>query len=80
MRANILDLRYHMKDILRALDRHESVEVFYHDQKKGTIVPVTVASEKQATEEHPFFGMLSTDKTSVQKKIDKLRGDRYSDI
>jgi hypothetical protein len=78
MRASILDLRYHMKDILRALDRHETVEIFYHDTKKGTIIPVAISEEK-STKEHPFFGM-HVSKTSVEKELNKLRGGRYDDI
>lgn len=78
MRATILDLRYHMKDILRALDRQETVEIFYHDKKKGTIIPVKT-SEKKFVQDHPIFGMLSS-KTSVEKVLSKLRGGRYSDI
>ncbi len=79
MRATILDLRYHMKNILRALDRHETVDIFYHDKKKGTIIPVTTI-QKKATKEHPFFGMSASSKTSVEKELDQLRGGRYRDL
>ena len=30
MKATIVDLRYRMKDILRALERNEDVSILYH--------------------------------------------------
>lgn len=79
MQATILDLRYHMKAILQALDRNEAVEILYHGKKKGTIIPVTNI-QKKATKTHAYFGMTAATKKSVQKEIEKLRGDRYGDL
>lgn len=39
MRASVVDLRYRMKDVLRALDRNEEVTVTYRGKVKGVIVP-----------------------------------------
>ena len=39
MKATIVDLRYRMKDVLRALDRREDVSILYHGKLKGTIRP-----------------------------------------
>ncbi|VAX10180.1 hypothetical protein MNBD_GAMMA26-1484 [hydrothermal vent metagenome] len=39
MRASIVDLRYKTNDILKALDRNESVTVLYHGKVKGIIKP-----------------------------------------
>ena len=35
MRANIVDLRYRMNDVLKALDRNEEVTILYYGQEKG---------------------------------------------
>ncbi len=76
MQASILDLRYHMKEILRALDRNESVEILYHGKKKGLIIPHMTA-QKISTKNHPYFGMTASTKNSVEKEMNKLRGSRY---
>jgi hypothetical protein len=40
MKATIVDLRYRMKEVLKALDRKESVSVLYRGKVKGVITPV----------------------------------------
>ena len=57
MKASIIDLRYKTKDILKALDRNESVTVLYHGKVKGIIKPAREKSTSKV-KEHPFFGML----------------------
>jgi len=76
MQATILDLRYHMKAILQALDRNETVEILYHGKPKGTIIPYKM-SHNQVTKDHPYFGMTSSDKKSVKEEMDELREGRY---
>ena len=39
MKASILDLRRRMKDILLALDRNESVTIFYRGKEKAILSP-----------------------------------------
>ena len=41
MKASVVDLRYKMNDILKALDRNETVSVLYHGKMKGVIIPDT---------------------------------------
>ena len=77
MKATILDLRYHMKDVLRALERSEVVQILYHGKLKGILVPPKKESKKNI-EDHPFFGMCKDEKESVDKQMQKLRGDRYN--
>jgi len=79
MKANILDLRYKMKEILKALDRREIVEILYHGKSKGTIIPKKVLSKLKITE-HEFFGMNKDKKSSVLEEMQKLRGGRFNDI
>jgi len=80
MKATVVDLRYKMNDVLKALDRNEKVTVLYRGKVKGILVP---SGEKKHLKiaEHPFFGMLSQDTgKSVSKLMDDLRRDRYDDI
>ncbi len=80
MRASILDLRYHMKEILQALERNENVEILYHGKHKGTIIPHVASHAKLTTEGHPYFGMSRPTKKSVEEQMEELRGGRYRDI
>lgn len=77
MQASILDLRYKMKDVLKALDRNEVVEILYHGKLKGIITPYKRKAQ-QRVKQHPFFGMSKD--IDVTQQIDKLRGGRYRDI
>ena len=80
MKATVLDLRYKMKDVLKALDRNEKVTVFYHGKAKGVLVPAKPEKTGKITD-HPFFGMLAENNTeSVFDEIEKLRQPRYHDI
>jgi antitoxin (DNA-binding transcriptional repressor) of toxin-antitoxin stability system len=40
MKATIADLRYRMKDLLRLIDRGETVPVFYRDKQIATLMPL----------------------------------------
>lgn len=80
MKATVVDLRYKMNDVLKALDRNEKVTVFYRGKIKGILIPSGKRTQMKITD-HPFFGMSSqTSKKSVLDKIDDLRGGRYNDI
>ncbi len=79
MKASILDLRYKMKEVLRALDRHETVEILYHGKLKGKIIPVIRTSKRKITD-HPFFGMSQDSDKDVAEQVHELRKGRYSDI
>jgi antitoxin (DNA-binding transcriptional repressor) of toxin-antitoxin stability system len=79
MKASIVDLRYKMKDVLKALDRNEQVTILYHGKVKGVIIPTPKQREKRV-EEHPFFGMLRHKKKPVLEELKDLRRPRYSDI
>ena len=54
MKANIVDLRYKMSEVLKALERKERVEIVYRGKPKGVIVPVHEHSRK-SVKEHPLF-------------------------
>jgi prevent-host-death family protein len=58
MKATTLDLRYKMKDILRAIDRGETVTVSYRGKEKARLVPIEAKPEKELKpSDHPFCGM-----------------------
>jgi hypothetical protein len=79
MQVSILDLRDHIKEILRALERNETVEILYRSKKKGVIVP-HIVDQKIMTKNHPYFGMAASTKDSVEIEMNKLRGGRISKI
>ncbi|MEO6060366.1 MAG: type II toxin-antitoxin system Phd/YefM family antitoxin [Thermoflexales bacterium] len=76
MRATIVDLRYRMRDVLKALDKNQRVTVIYRGKVKGTIVPVQALAGTRA-QDHAFFGMRSKDTESVEEIMTRLRGGRY---
>jgi len=81
MKATVVDLRYKMNDVLKALARNEKVTVSYRGKVKGILIPYEKQKNKIKISEHPFFGMSSsrTDK-SVLDELDTLRKGRYDDI
>lgn len=67
MKATILDLRYRMNDILKAIERNEKVSISYHGKQKGVIVSGTGYSAHKVTE-HPFFNMRKAGRATVMVK------------
>jgi len=55
MRASVLDLRRRMKDILKALDRNETVTLLYRGREKARIVPSGSPDNRASAREHPAF-------------------------
>ena len=77
MKSSIVDLRYKTKDILKALDRNESVTILYHGKVKGVIKP---AREKVGVKvkDHPFFGMYKDAEETVPEELESLRKPRHA--
>lgn len=78
MEATVVDLRYKMNDIIKALDRNEEVEILYHGKPKGTIIP-TIAPPSMRVKDHPFFNMDASTE-SIDQTMDGLRGGRCRDL
>jgi hypothetical protein len=76
MKASIVDLRYKTREILKALDRNESVEILYHGKTKGVIRPAAGKSSAKV-KEHPFFGMCQETGQTVLEEVENLRKPRY---
>ena len=79
MKASVVDLRYKMNEVLKALDRREKVTLIYHNKVKGTIVP-TKSGQMTTVAEHPFFNMTGEESKTVERQMDALRGSRFDDI
>lgn len=78
MQATIVDLRYKMKEVLKALDRKEPVTIVYHGKEKGVILPSGSHGGKyQKAADHPFFGSAQSDAPDVAARMEELRGGRY---
>jgi prevent-host-death family protein len=78
MQATIVDLRYKMKEVLKALDRKEPVTIVYHGKEKGVILPSGSRGGKyKKAADHPFFGSAQSDTLNVAAQMEELRGGRY---
>ena len=74
MEATVVDLRYRMNDVLKALDRNESVRVLYRGKLKGVLRPA-VAAGPAKVRDHAFFGSRPSDEP-VEKTMQRLRERR----
>ena len=81
MKASILDLRRRMKDILLALDRNESVTIFYRGKEKAILSPSRQRTDKSA-KDHEAFGLWRDrkDMADVDAYIRNLRKGRLNDF
>ena len=77
MEASIVDLRYKMKEVLKALGRRERVKILYHGKVTGTIIPNAHETDRRVSDSE-FFGMNSNESISVEQQMEKLRGGRYN--
>jgi hypothetical protein len=79
MKATVVDLRYKMTEVLKALDRREKITLLYHGKVKGTILP---AEKEQvlSVEDHPLFNMAGKKAKTVSKEMDDLRKSRFNDL
>jgi len=75
MKASVVDLRYRMNEILKAIDRNEEVTILYHGKVKGVIKP-KISKGRRRISDHPFFNMYPS-KEAVHEVMADLRGDRY---
>lgn len=83
MKATILDLRHRMGDVLRALDRNETVKIFYRGRLKALLLPAHGDQEENmSVKEHPAFGMWldQTDTKEVNAYMCRLRKDCHDDL
>ena len=79
MKASIVDLRYRMKDVLRAIDRGETVTVLYRGKEKAKLVPMDTDVAKPRVEDLPFYGMWK-DRKDMADPVAYVRKIRQSRI
>ena len=75
MKASIVDLRYKMREVLKALNRCEDVKILYHGKLKGVITPLE-NKQKKRVKDHPLFGMNKGSLNDVEKTMAELRKAR----
>jgi len=78
MQATVVDLRYRMNDVLKALDRNEDVDILYRGKTKGVLTARAEHSGMKVSQ-HPFFNMRSS-RQSMEAEMETLRGGRYRDL
>jgi len=79
MKATIVDLRYKMNDVLKALDRKEEVTILYRGKVKGRLVPVSGRTGARV-KDHPLFGINRGRKGPVLDEMNRIREARVHDI
>ena len=80
MKASFVDLRKRSKEIVRALDRNQSVTLFYRGKAKGVIVPAASPPDKAVSVlDHRAFGMWRdrAELKSVPVIVAELRKARH---
>lgn len=75
MKANVVDLRYRMSAVLRALERRETVTVYYRGRPRAVITPLATRGPGSAAD-HPFFGSGKAVRKSPRRIMDELRRAR----
>ena len=78
MKASVVDLRYRMNEVLKALNRNEDVKILYWGKLKGVIKAARGKSELRVFD-HPFYNMYKDD-GAVEELMDRLRGGWCRDI
>ena len=81
MKAGVVDLRYRMKDVLKAIDRGETVTVLYRGKEKARLTPVG-EEKKGRLISQPAFGMWKdrADLKDVPAYVRQLRRGRFDDL
>ena len=76
MKVSVLDLGRRMKEILRALERNESVTILYRGRPKGIIQPLAGTKARGKVRNDFAFGMWKDrkDMRDVNAFVRALRG------
>jgi len=81
MKATTLDLRYRTKDVLKAVERGETVVVSYRGKAKAQIVPLS-SSKAASLRTGEAFGIWKDrkDMSDVSAYVTNLRKPRFRDL
>jgi hypothetical protein len=77
MKTSIVDLKNKTKDILKALERNESVTLLYRGKVSGVITPAKEVMVKKV-KDHQFFVMTSGFENNVLEELANMRKPRHS--
>ena len=85
MIVSFLDLRKRTRDILKALNRNESITLLYRGKPKAVMSPVSENAEKAdrpLASDLPAFGMWADrdDLDDLESDVRELRKARHADI
>jgi prevent-host-death family protein len=82
MKATILDLRYRTKDVLKAVERGETVTVLHRGKEKARIIAARPPRIRPKVRASGAFGMWKdrTDLRDVPKYVRMLRQGRLHDL
>jgi len=67
---------------MQAIDRRESVEIYYRGKQKALMIPLENKVSKQvkiSIKNHPYCSM-DKDIHPIDQVMDSLRGGRYHDL
>jgi len=77
MKATIVDLRYNMKHVLRAINRGETVTVLCRGKERAKLTPIAppAGGGGPKTKDQPLFGLWK-DREDISDPASYLRGLR----
>jgi prevent-host-death family protein len=82
MKATILDLRYRTKDVLKAVERGETVTVLYRGKEKARILPPPSKKQRNSLRNDKAFGLWKDRKDirNVAAFVRNMRKGRFFDL
>jgi antitoxin (DNA-binding transcriptional repressor) of toxin-antitoxin stability system len=83
MEASILDLRRRMAEVLRALDRNESIKILYRGRQRAILIPTGPQDgQRRPVSSLPAFGMWKDYAAlrDVAAHVRELRRSRFDAV
>lgn len=82
MKASVLDLRRHMREILRALDLNQTITLTYRGKEKAKIIPSPQKEVDSSIMDHPAFGLWKNrpDQQDVPELVRHMRKGRMGAV
>jgi prevent-host-death family protein len=82
MKASVLDLRYRTRDVLKAVERGETVTILQRGKEKALITPVRPSSIRAKVKANEAVGMWKDrkDLSNVGVFVRTLRQGRFRDV
>ena len=78
MNASLVELRTRTKEIMRAVDRNEVVNLYSHGKLRAQIVPPKSAKKRPSVMDDPLCGYCKDDPEPAAEKARRLRRNRYA--